>query len=127
MKRFAVFAILGPTLAMLILFVVLLLVAGWLEGQRVEISIAPSAFLYGIFPALVIALFDWVAEIIELPRRPIGAAIVGWILAVVVLRETLALPDVPGWFVAIGLLGGIPAFICSWMAWTMDKKQSAEA
>jgi hypothetical protein len=118
MKRFVIFAILGPILAMLILFVILLPVAGWLEGQRVAISVAPSALLYSVFPALVVALFDWVAEIIELPRRPIGAAIVGWILAVVVLRETLALPDVPGWFVAIGSLGGIPAFVCSWIAST---------
>ncbi|SDS27390.1 hypothetical protein [Bradyrhizobium canariense] len=124
MKRFA---ILGPTAATLILFLVLLPVAGLLEGQRIEISVSPSAFLFCIFPALVVALFDWMGELIELPCRPIGATIVGWILAVVVLRETRALPDLPGWFMAIGLLGGIPAFVCSWVVLTMDNRQSAKA
>jgi hypothetical protein len=55
-----------------------------------------TAFLVSIFPALVVGLFDWITEIIELPHRPVGAAIVGWILAVVALRGFLAMPDLPG-------------------------------
>jgi hypothetical protein len=52
--------LLGPPLATVILFLVLLPIAGLLEGQRVEISISPSAYLYCLFPALVLAVFDWV-------------------------------------------------------------------
>jgi hypothetical protein len=111
MKRFAIFVMLGPPLATVILFLVLLPVAGLLEGQRIEISIS----------------FDWVAELIGLPHRPIAAAIVGWILAFLVLREILALPDLPGWPIAIGLLGAIPAFVCSWVTLTIGKTQNAQA
>ena len=127
MKRFAIFVLLGPALATVILFLVLLPIAGLLEGQRVQISVSPSVFPCCLFPALVLAVFDWVTQIIELPYRPIAAAIVGWILAFLVLREILALPDLPGWFLAIGLLGAIPAFVCSWVVLTTDKTQGAKA
>jgi hypothetical protein len=113
MKRFAAFAIVGPPMAAATLFLILLPVAGVLEGVPIEIStpVLPT-YSYAVFAALVVALFDWVASLIELPFRPIGAAIVGWVLAFV-LRGLLALPDLPGWSVAIDLLGAIPGFICS--------------
>ncbi len=84
---------------------------------------SPSVYLYCLFPALVIALFDWMAEFIELPRRPIGTAVAGWVLAFAVLREILALPDLPGWSFAIGLLGAIPAFACSWAVLRLEKSR----
>jgi hypothetical protein len=127
MKRLAIFVLLGPPLATVILFLALLPIAGLLEGQRVEISISPSAYLYCLLPAVVIAVFDWITQMIGLPYRQVAAAIVGWILAFLVLREILALPDLPGWFFAIGLLGAIPAFVCSWVVLTTDKTQSAKA
>jgi hypothetical protein len=86
-----------------------------------------TAYLVSIFPALVVGLFDWITAIIELPHRPVGAAIVGWILAVVALRGFLAMPDLPGWFFAIGLIGGIPALICSWVTLKPSQQQSVNA
>jgi hypothetical protein len=118
-KRFAIFAILGPCLAGATFLLVVLPMASWLEGQRIEIPLPPgrALILYFncIFPALVVGVFDWIAGVIDVPYRPIATAIVGWILAYMVLGDLLALPDLPGWFVAIGLIGGIPAFICSWV------------
>jgi hypothetical protein len=61
------------------------------------------------------------------PHRPIAAAIVGWVLAFILLRGYLALPDLPGWFVAIGLLGAIPGFICAWLTTKINDKQSVNA
>jgi len=127
MKRFAIFVLLGPPLATAILFLVLLPIAGLLEGQRIEISVAPAGYIFCLFPALLLAVFDWITQMIELPYRPIAAAIVGWILAFLGLREILALPDMPGWFLAIGLLGAIPAFVCSWVVPTTNKTQGAKA
>jgi len=127
MKRLAIFVLLGPPLATVILFLVLLPIAGLLEGQRIEISVAPAGYIFCLFPALVIAAFDWVAQMIELPCRPIATAIAGSILAFLGLREILALPDLPGRFVAIGLLGAIPAFVCSWVVLTTNKTQGAKA
>jgi hypothetical protein len=116
MKRFAVFAIVGPLIAAATLFLILLPLAGLLEGEPVVISTpALPAYSAAVLAALVVALFDWIASLIEVPYRPIGAAIVGWVLAFILLRGFLALPDLPGWFVAIGLLGAIPGLICSWV------------
>jgi hypothetical protein len=128
MKRFAVFAIIGPLIAAATLFLILLPVAGFLEGVPVEIStpVVP-AYSYAVLATLVVALFDWVASLIEVPFRPIGAGIVGWVLAFILLRGLLALPDLPGWFVAIGLLGAIPGFICSWVTMKINGKEIVNA
>jgi hypothetical protein len=121
MKRFAIFAIAGPPLSAAVFYLLLLPVAGLLEGVPVVIdALVFSVWSYAAFAALVVALFDWVASLIEVPLRPIAAAIVGWILAFALLRGFLALPDHPGWFAAIGLLGAIPGFVCSWVTMTLD-------
>jgi hypothetical protein len=128
MKRFAAFVILGPPIAAATLFLILLPVAGVIEGVPIEISTpALPAYSYAVLAGLVVALFDWVASLIELPFRPIGAAIVGWVLAFALLRGLLALPDLPGWFVGIGLLGAIPGFICSWVTMKITKAAAAIA
>jgi hypothetical protein len=128
MKRFVVFAIGGPPIAAATLFLVLLPVAGLLEGVPIEISTpVVSAYGYAVFAALVVALFDWIASLIEVPFRPIAATIAAWVLAFLLLREYLALPDLPGWFAAIGLLGAIPGFVCSWLTMKLDNRQSVNA
>ena len=116
MRRFAVFAMVGPPMAAATLFLILLPVAGVIEGVPIEISTPVlSVYSYAVLAALVVALFDGVAALIEVPFRPIAVAIVGWLLAFILLRGYLALSDLPGWFVAIGLLGAIPGFVCSWL------------
>jgi len=124
MKRFAIFAIAGPPLAAAILFLVLLPVAGLLEGVPIgmKTSVVP-AYFYAVLAALVVASFDWMASLIELPARPVGAAIAGWLLAFLLLRGVLALPDLPGWFLAIGMLGAMPGFVCSWLTVKLDKRE----
>jgi hypothetical protein len=126
MKRFAVFAIAGPPLSAAAFYLLLLPVAGLLEGVPIVIDTSVfSVWSCAVFAALVVALFDWVASIIELPLRPIGAAIAGWVLAFLLLREILALPDLPGWFAAIGMLGAIPGFVCSWLTMKLDAMPKA--
>ena len=122
MKRFAVFALLGPPIAGAAFYLILLPLAGMLEGVPVVIDtpVLP-AWSYAVFAALVVAVFDWVASLIELPFRPVAAAIVGWVLAFALLRGYLALPDLPGWFAAVGMLGAIPGFVCSWVMMRMER------
>lgn len=121
MKRFAIFAIAGPPLSAAVFYLLLLPVAGLLEGVPVVIdALVFSVWSYAAFAALVVALFDWVASLIEVPLRPIAAAIVGWILAFALLRGFLALPDLPGWSAAVGLPGAIPGFVSSWVTMTLD-------
>jgi len=76
MKRFAIFAIAGPPLSAAVFYLLLLPVAGLLEGVPVVIDASVfSVWSYAVFAALIVALFDWVASLIELPLRPIAAAI----------------------------------------------------
>jgi hypothetical protein len=123
MKRFAVFAILGPPITAATFYLILLPLAGVLEGVPVVIdtSVLP-VWSYAVFASLVVAVFDWVASIIELPLRPIGAAVTGWLMAFLLLRDILALPDLPGWFVGVGILGAIPGAVCSWVTMKVDRK-----
>jgi hypothetical protein len=129
MKRFAIFAILGPCLAGATLLLLVLPLATLLEGARIEMSLPAGQtlglYLICIFPALVIGLFDWFAGMIEVPYRPVGVAIVGWILAAIVLRGWLALPDLPGWFLAVGMIGAVPAFVCSWVTLKVNQRQAS--
>jgi hypothetical protein len=121
MKRFAVFAILGPPIAAAAFYLLLLPLAGVLEGVPVVIDMPVlPVWSYAVFASLVVAVFDWVASLIELPQRPIGAAVAGWLMAFLLLRDILALPDLPGWFAAVGMLGAIPGFVCSWVTGKMD-------
>ena len=121
MKRFAAFAILGPPIAAVAFYLLLLPLAGVLEGVPIVVDtpVLP-VWSYAVLAALVVAVFDWVASIIELPLRPIGAGVAGWLMAFLLLREVLALPDLPGWFAAVGMLGAIPGFVCSWVTMRMD-------
>jgi hypothetical protein len=69
-------------------------VAGLLKGVPVVIGVSVfSVWSCAVFAALVVASFDWVASLIEVPLRPIAAAMVGWVLAFALLRGFLALPD----------------------------------
>ena len=121
MKRFAVFAVLGPPMAAAAFYWLLLPLAGVLEGVPIVIDtpVLP-VWSYAVLAALVVAVFDWVASIIELPQRPVGTAVAGWLMAFLLLREILALPDLPGWFAAVGMLGAIPGFVCSRVTIRMD-------
>jgi hypothetical protein len=127
MKRFLVFALLGPPVAAVALFLGLLPLAGLLTHGPITMDVSDwlTIYLGSCLSALVLAFFDWMGEVIDIPRRPIGTAIAGWVLAVLALREWLALPDVPGWFVVIGLLGAIPAFICSWVTLKIKTRRFA--
>lgn len=131
MKRFAIFAVLGPLLAGATFHLLFLPLASLLEGVWIDISLPagqfPTSVLTCVFPALVVGLFDWVLELMEVPHRPAASSIAGWFLAVVALREVLALPDLPGWFVAIGLIGAVPAFVCSWLTFKLNQKPSVTA
>jgi hypothetical protein len=91
------FAILGPPIAAAAFYLILLPLAGLLEGVPVVIDtpVLP-VWSSAVFASLVVAVFDWGASLIEVPFRPVAAAIAGWLLAVALLRGYLALPDLPG-------------------------------
>jgi hypothetical protein len=120
MKRFLVFILLGPALAVATLYVVILPLASLLEHARMVVTIerenVRQIVLLLVFLGFVLWLFDWVTGMMDIPHRPLIVAIAGWCLAWFGLRGYLALPDIPGWPIAVGLVGALPACACSWLS-----------
>lgn len=125
MKRFLVFILLGPALAAATLYALILPLASLLEHAWIVITIergyVRQIIQILVFSGFVLWLLDWVTGMIDIPYRPLVVAIGGWCFAWCCLRGYLALPDIPGWPIAIGLVGALPAYACSWLAMRIRK------
>jgi len=117
MKRFLVFLLLFPALATAAFFALVYLLTG-----AVPDSLSGAAFLYLIFvaPALVVAGVDWRVAKTRIPGVMAttlfgyGASTLFMVWDNGLSKESLAL----------GLIGGIPAAVCSWLS---REKQNGSA
>jgi len=113
MKRFLIFLLLFPAIATVLLFAVLYI----LTGAVVDSFSGPGVcYLMFIGPALAVALIDWLGSrlsVIPGAVVPTLFAYAGSVLAV----AWAGTRDV--W--VFGLVGGIPALVCSWLS---DGKQN---
>ena len=108
MKRFLIYLFLFPAIATASLYAVLYILTG-----AVVDSLSGPAFGYLMFigPALVVALVDWWASRLSLIRRVIATTL--FACGISVLGVTWAgTSDV----LVFGLVGGIPAAMCSWLS-----------
>ena len=120
MKRFVIFVLLGPVIGFIV-FVLRDIAGGKIFGGFPGVLIGlPFAYLFGIVPALIMWLEDWwLCERIPLPAKIATSALTGY-LAVIAL---LWLNTAPGQvrapqFLTFGLVGAVPAVICSLLSWT---------
>ena len=107
MKRFLIYLLLFPAIATVALYAVLYILTG-----AVVDSLSGPAFCYLMFigPALVIALVDWLVS-----RTRIPGVIATTLFAYAVSALSAAWAgtiDVP----VFGLIGAIPAALCSWLS-----------
>jgi hypothetical protein len=107
MKRFLIYLVLFPATAAASLYAVLYILTG-----AVVDSLSGPAFCYLMFigPALVVALVDWLVS-----RTRIPGVIAPTLFAYAVSALSAAWADtidVP----VFGLVGGIPAAVCSWLS-----------
>lgn len=126
MKRVAVFVLLGPILFVLCIWFLFLPFAIRIEGGglRFDFEIEFTWLFLGLmFGAFVLALVDWVAEMLVM--RPWFTGAVGWALGALTMGELFNLSQpIWWWFIVKGLLVGIPALVCSWLVKKIQNRKA---
>jgi hypothetical protein len=128
MKRFAIFVLLGPLFGFVV-FVLRDIAGGKIYGGFPGVLFGlPFAYLFGLLPALVMWLEDWwLCERINLPAKVATSALTGYVAVVALLLLNTAagqvkLPQI----ISFGLVGAIPAVICSLLSWTGFSREAPE-
>jgi hypothetical protein len=129
MKRFAIFVLLGPVIGFVV-FVLRDIAGGKIYGGFPGVLFGlPFAYLFGILPALVMWLEDWwLCERISLPAKVVTSALTGYVAVIALLLLNTAagqvkLPQI----ISFGLVGAIPAAICSLLSWTGFGRDAQQA
>lgn len=108
MKRFLIFLLLFPAIATASFYAVLYILTG---AELDSLSGPAIGYLFFIGPALVLALVDWfVAKKTPVPGV-IGTTLVAYGVSVLAVELAGA-----RWILALGLIGAIPAAVCSWLS-----------
>jgi hypothetical protein len=107
MKRFLIYLLLFPAIATVALYAVLYILTG-----AVVDSLSGPAFCYLMFigPALVVAMVDWLVSRTRIPSVIATTLFAGGVS--VVAAAWAGTIDVP----VFGLVGAIPAAVCSWQS-----------
>jgi len=122
MKRFLIFAAVVPPLGFVVAFCVMLQIANWLVGAPStfdlrQVVLLPMAYVLGVLPALLMAWFDHVMVQRQMSYRIALTASLGYALSYVPLLGALHLGFMHGaTLVLFGLIGAVPAALCSWLA-----------
>jgi hypothetical protein len=107
MKRFLIFLLLFPAIATVALYAVLYILTG-----AVVDSLSGPAFICLLFigPSLVVGLLDWLVSRTRIPSVVAPTLFAGGVS--VVAAAWAGTIDVP----VFGLVGAIPAAVCSWLS-----------
>jgi hypothetical protein len=114
MKRFLIFVLLFPGIATAVLFALISIGVGALPDNPEAIFVVGWGYIVGLIPALVCALVDLLLGKTRIPPV-VGTTLVGYGIA---LLAGLVIFDFGlfGRILAFGLIGGIPAAVCSWLS-----------
>jgi len=124
MKRLLIFAVLGPPLGLVTGMWGILPVLNWSLGAESvfdyhQIVLLPLAYQVGLIPALLVGVFDGVLAKRDIGYRVVWCALFGFAMSFLPLLSSLAMGFLHGPFVLLfGLLGAVPAAVCSWLAGT---------
>lgn len=124
MKRFVIYVLLGPAIGFVV-FVLRDIAGGKIDGGFPGVLFGlPFAYLFGILPALVMWLEDWwLCEKISLPAKILTSAVTGYLAVIVLLLLNTApgqvkLPQI----LTFGIVGAVPAAICSLLSGTRFRR-----
>lgn len=122
MKRFLIFALLGPPLGFITFFWGLLGLMDAALGEQSNIDfhqivLLPLAYALGIVPALIAAAFDHAIVKRGLRWRVLWTALFAYLAGFLPIFAAIVAGYVHGPFVlAFGLVGAVPGAICSWLS-----------
>ena len=122
MKRFLIFALLFPGIALVVFFALLSMAVGVFPDNPQALFVVGWGYVVGVVPALVCAVVDLLLRKTRIPAV-IGTTLVGYGIAIL---AALMIFDwgLIGKILAFGLIGAIPAAVCSWLS---NEKQSIDA
>ncbi len=130
MRRLLTFALLGPPLGFVTLFVYGVLKSGRLaelSAWPAIIMFMPFAYMIGIGPALVAWVADaFLARVLRLEFRMIASAVAGY-AAAALFMYLLWDHATTRWAFEYGIIGAIPALACSWIADRVQKGRTADS
>ena len=122
MKRFVIFAAIAPPLGFIVAFWVMLQIANWLAGSPgtfdvAQVMMLPTIYLVGLIPALAAAWFDHALSTRNLSHRVPLTTLFGYAISYLPLIGAPWMGFVHGPYVVLfGLIGAVPAAVCSWLA-----------
>ena len=106
MKRFLIFGALFPPLALVVFTAP--------DGFKHILDWLVEAYAIGIIPALLLAWVDWALS--AKPFRVMGTAVTAALTSVLVVRFISGGSDDFWPVLMVGLVGGMPAAVCSWLS-----------
>lgn len=106
MKRLFIFAVLFPPLALVVFTAP--------DGFKNLVDWIVMAYAIAIVPALLLAWVDWALS--ETRLRVVGTAVTAALTSVLIVRFMSGVSDDLWSFLMVGLVGGIPAAVCSWLS-----------
>ncbi|MGN6461436.1 MAG: hypothetical protein ACTHLY_09510 [Pseudolabrys sp.] len=122
MRRFLIFALLGPALGFVTAFWILLQVFNGLLGAPStfdwhQVVLLPAAYMLGIIPALITALFDHVLARRHARFRILWTALFAYAATYLILLTAWSAGTVHGpALLAFGLIGALPGAVCAWLS-----------
>src|SRR5258707_945526 len=105
MKRFLIFTVLFPPLALVVFTAP--------DGFKNLLDWMVMAYAIAVIPALLLAWVDWA---LSANLRVMGTAATAALSAVLVVRFMSGGPDDLWPILMVGLVGGVPAAVCSWLS-----------
>ncbi|MBN9049977.1 MAG: DUF5413 family protein [Rhizobiales bacterium] len=122
MRRFLIFALLGPALGFVTAFWILLQAFNGLLGAPStfdlhQVVLLPVAYMLGIGPALVTGLFDHVLARRGVRLRILWTTLFAYASAYLILLNAWGAGTVHGPALFLfGLIGAVPGAICAWLS-----------
>ncbi|MDN5004298.1 hypothetical protein ACFQZO_25985 [Bradyrhizobium sp. GCM10027634] len=122
MRRFAVFAILFPPLAFLVAFWGMLQILTLALGDKSTIEfgqlvLLPLAYALTLVPAMLTALVDAILAKRKTRYRILWTAFAGYVFIFLPLATSMLQGSIHGpYLLLFGIIGAVPAAICSWLA-----------
>ena len=124
MRRFLVFLLLGPLIGFAV-FAVRDILGGKIFGGAMGLLVGlPFAYVFGLPIVLVMWFEDWLLEDkMGLWPKLLTSAVTGYVAVIALLVVATSRPLSMREILTFGIVGAIPAVVCSWLA----RGQSATA
>jgi hypothetical protein len=113
MKRFLVFICLYPLFATAVFYALLAYESGK-EPDRLGAFLLAACFIAAVVPALILAAVDSFMSEAAGRAGSIGTTLVGY--GLVLLAASFFWKQLPDFVYVLGLVGAIPAEVCSWLS-----------